>query len=194
MIALTKVDLVDDDVPSPSARREIADRVAGTFLAGAPIVPVAAPLGRGLDELRAALDHLVAARRPGRRPRPARACGSIGSSPRRGAGTVVTGTSLDGTFAVGDTVEVGHRRRPARIRAIQTHGEAVDRIGPGHRAALNLRGVEVGDVARGDAVVDRARTGPPPSSTPRSTCSTPSTTRCRAGALTSPTSARASIP
>jgi hypothetical protein len=59
----------------------------------------------------------------------------------------VTGTSLDGTFAVGDAVEVGYRRRPARIRAIQTHGEAVERIGPGQRAALNLRGVDVGEVA-----------------------------------------------
>jgi len=44
----------------------------------------------------------------------------------------------------------GHRQRPARIRGIQNHGEPVERIGPGQRAALNLRGIEVGDVARGD--------------------------------------------
>jgi selenocysteine-specific elongation factor len=151
VIALTKVDLVDDDVIA-ARHVEIAGRVDGTFLAGAPIVSVAAPAGRGLDELRAALDHLVADAGPVTdRARPRLWVDRVFAA--RGAGTVVTGTSLDGTFAVGDTVEVGHRQRPARIRSIQTHGETVDRMGPGHRTALNLRGIEVADVARGDAVV-----------------------------------------
>jgi selenocysteine-specific elongation factor len=151
VVALTKVDLVDDDVVF-ERQVEIAGYVAGTFLAGAPVVPVAAPLGRGLDELRVALDRLVAVTEPAAdRSRPRLWVDRVFAA--RGAGTVVTGTSLDGTFAVGDTVEVGHRRRPARIRAIQSHGESIERIGPGHRAALNLRGVEAGEVARGDAVV-----------------------------------------
>ncbi|MDQ1425346.1 MAG: selenocysteine-specific elongation factor [Acidimicrobiaceae bacterium] len=151
VVALTKVDLVDDDVVV-ERQVEIAGRVAGTFLAGAPVVPVAAPVGRGLAELLTALDHLVDGAGPvADRARPRLWVDRVFAS--RGAGTVVTGTSLDGTFAVGDAVEVGHRRRPARIRGIQNHGEPVERIGPGERAALNLRGIEVGDVARGDAVV-----------------------------------------
>jgi selenocysteine-specific elongation factor len=151
VVALTKIDLVDAGIVAERTA-EIAARVGGTFLAGAPIVPVAAPRGLGLDELRAALDRLIAHATPAAdRARPRLWIDRVFAA--RGAGTVVTGTSLDGTFAVGDTVEVGHRRRAARIRGIQTHGAAVTQIGPGERTALNLRGVEVGDVARGDAVV-----------------------------------------
>ncbi|HEX9258288.1 MAG TPA: selenocysteine-specific translation elongation factor [Acidimicrobiales bacterium] len=155
IVALTKVDVVDDE-HSEIARLDIADHVSGTFLDGAPIVGVAAPTGRGLDDLRAALDDLllatpVAADRDRARLWVDRAFAA------RGAGTIVTGTLAGGWVAEGDRLVLGPRRIPVRVRAIQSLGVTHERIGPGNRVTLNLTGVELGDVERGDAVVAPSR-------------------------------------
>lgn len=155
IVALTKVDLVDDEWLE-LARMEVADHVAGTFLADAPVVPVAATAGLGLDELRAALDALVAAT-PTAADRGRARLWVDRVFAAKGAGTVVTGTLAGGALAVGDQVHVGPQRRPARIRGIQSLGRAHERIGPGNRVALNLSGIEHTDVERGDAVVPPGR-------------------------------------
>lgn len=151
VIALTKVDLVDDEWRD-IATLELLDHVAGTFLADAPIVAVAAPLGRGLDELLDALDALVA-RTPTAtdRGRPRLWVDRVFAA--KGSGTVVTGTLTGGTIAVDDHVAVGSRHPDVRVRSIQTLGATVGSIGPGNRVALNLAGIEHAEVERGDAVV-----------------------------------------
>ena len=151
VIALTKVDLVDDDWRDLTIM-DIADRVAGTFLESAPVVPVAATAGLGLDDLRAALDELVASTPLATdRGRPRLWVDRVFAA--KGSGTVVTGTLAAGVLHVGDTVVVGPTARPARVRAIQSLGQSTESIGPGNRVALNLNGVEHSDVVRGDAVV-----------------------------------------
>jgi selenocysteine-specific elongation factor len=151
VVALTKVDVVDDEWEE-LARMEVADHLAGTFLADAPIVGVAAPTGRGLDELRAALDDLVADTPAAvDRGRPRLWVDRVFAA--KGSGTVVTGTLAGGTIASGDHLTIGPAARPVRVRAIQSLGRAVDRIEPGHRVALNLAGVDHTEVGRGDAVV-----------------------------------------
>lgn len=151
VIALTKADLVDDD-DLELARLILADQVAGTFLQDAPVIATTATLGRGMDELRAALDALVSAT-PVAVDRGRSRLWVDRVFAARGSGTVVTGTLAGGTVAVGDQVAVGPRRWPARIRAMQSLGRSHDRIGPGHRVALNLSGVEHHEIERGDAVV-----------------------------------------
>ena len=155
VIALTKVDLVDDEWRD-IATLELLDHVAGTFLADAPIIDVAAPTGRGLGELVEALDALVA-KTPSAvdRGRPRLWVDRVFAA--KGSGTVVTGTLTGGTMAIDDHVSVGPRHRSVRVRSIQTLGETVASIGPGHRVALNLTGVEHADVERGDAVVSGER-------------------------------------
>jgi selenocysteine-specific elongation factor len=152
IIALTKVDLLDDAELVELAALEVAERTAGTFLGGAPIVPVAAPSGRGLPALRTALATLA-------RTTPAAA---DHGRPRmwidrvfaaKGSGTVVTGTLTDGSITTGDHVRLEPGGHGARVRAIQTLGRTVGEIGPGNRVALNLAGVEHGALTRGDAVV-----------------------------------------
>jgi selenocysteine-specific elongation factor len=151
VIALTKVDLVDDD-HRELVQMDLADHVAGTFLADAAVVPVAATAGLGLDDIRAALDAMLAVTPHARdRERPRLWVDRVFAA--KGSGTVVTGTLTSGPLSVGQNVEVGPLRRPARVRAIQTLGQSVESIGPGNRVALNLNGVEHADVARGDAVV-----------------------------------------
>jgi selenocysteine-specific elongation factor len=149
IVALTKADLVDDELLD-LARMDVEDHVAGTFLADAPVVAVSATTGVGLHDLRAELDALVD-----------RSSGASDSGrPRlwidrvfaaKGSGTVVTGTLTGGQLSVDQTVEVDDREM--RIRALQTAGRAVEHVGPGHRVAVNLSGVDHHDLARGHAVV-----------------------------------------
>ena len=155
VIALTKTDLVDAD-ELEIAHLLLADQVAGTFLEDAPVIATAATLGRGLDELRIALDDLVA-KTPTALDRGRARLWVDRVFAAKGSGTVVTGTLAGGEVAVGDQVVVGPRQLPARVRAIQSLGSSHQRIGPGNRVALNLNGVEHQDIVRGDAVMPPGR-------------------------------------
>ena len=151
VIALTKVDLVDDEWRD-IATLEVLDHVAGTFLADAPIIGVSAPTGAGLDELRDALDTLVATTPQAiDRERPRLWVDRVFAA--KGSGTVVTGTLTDGSLQVDDRVAVGSRHDDVRVRSIQSLGNTMQHIGAGNRVALNLSGVEHTEVQRGDAVV-----------------------------------------
>ncbi len=150
VVVITKADLVDDD-ELELARLELDDRVQKTFLAEAPVVAVSSHTGLGLPELLAAIDGLLdTSPTVTDRDRPRLFVDR--SFAAKGSGTVVTGTSIDGSFAVGDTMIVGPDLRPCRIRSIQNHGRSVQSIGPGHRVALNLSGIEHADVTRGDVI------------------------------------------
>jgi selenocysteine-specific elongation factor len=154
VIALSKCDLVDDEELIELVAEDIRGLVEGTFLEGAELIVTSSTTGRGLEELRAAVHRAVAdgerrAEGPGLLP-----VDRVFTRP--GFGTVVTGTQLVGTLAVGDAVDVvpGPRGEPkkATVRGVQVHAESQEAAGPGRRVALNLRGVEVDDVARGDAI------------------------------------------
>jgi selenocysteine-specific elongation factor len=145
VVAVTKADLAD------SAR---GVREAGALLPDAEAVAVSSRTGEGLDELVAALGR-VAARLPGR------SAAGGGGEPRlhidrvftiRGAGTVVTGTLWSGSVARGDEVTVLPGDLTARVRAVQVHDEPFDRAVAGQRVALNLAGVSVDELRRGDVV------------------------------------------
>jgi selenocysteine-specific elongation factor len=93
VVALTKRDLVDDETLA-IAEEEVRDRLAGTALANAPIVPVSSQTGEGVEELRLALDEMLAA---APRPEDARTRLFIDRVfTIRGAGTVVSGTLAGG--------------------------------------------------------------------------------------------------
>lgn len=160
VVALTKCDAVDDEWRE-IVELEILDRVAGTFLEGAPVVPVSSVTGVGLDLLRRELVAMLRAAQPVLdRSRPRLWIDRVFAA--RGSGTVVTGTLTGGSLRVGAQVEVLAERNiwPVRVRAIQTLGHAVDTIGPGHRVALNLAGVDHSEIARGDAVIEVAQWRP----------------------------------
>jgi selenocysteine-specific elongation factor len=159
VVALTKVDVLGDPELVELATLEVAEHIAGTFLAGAPIVPVAAPTGEGLARLTDELAAL-ASRTPAAVDRGRARLWVDRVFAARGSGTVVTGTLTGGTLATDQQVVVEPAHLPARIRAVQTLGDTVDRIGPGNRVALNLVGVDHHAVARGDAVVEPDRWWP----------------------------------
>ena len=107
LVVITKTDLVEEDL-AELVKAEVEDVLEGTSLRGSPIVGVSALTGDGLDSLRAAIDQILDGTEPRRdlgRPRlPVDRCFSIA-----GFGTVVTGTLIDGSLAVGQEVEVAGR-------------------------------------------------------------------------------------
>ncbi len=147
VVALTRIDMVDDEMME-LATAEVADRLAGTTLEPAPIVPVSAPTGVGIEQLRNALAEAVQAAPPAidrTRPR----LWIDRSFVIAGAGTVVTGTLTGGSLAVGETVAVWPGPLEARIRGLQSHERAITKARPGERTAVNLTGLDAGEVTRG---------------------------------------------
>jgi selenocysteine-specific elongation factor len=147
VIALTKCDLVDATTREVVSL-EIRELVKDSFLADAPLIPTSAHTGEGLNELKTAL---------------AEACGRVTSRSGRqcfrlaidrafsvaGHGTVVTGSVTSGSLRVGDEVEWQPAGERVRVRSLQNHDQAVDEVHRGMRAALNLAGVRLEDVVRG---------------------------------------------
>lgn len=150
LVALTKKDLVDAEwLEMVSA--DIRQQLAGTVLARAPIVPVSAKTREGLPELLAELDRLLQTVPPKNDVgKPRLPIDRVFSMP--GFGTVVTGTLMDGAFAIGDEVEIVPSEKRGRIRGIQSHKEKLERALPGRRVALNLAGLAVEDLQRGQVV------------------------------------------
>jgi len=150
VIALTKADLVDSDLVG-LVRLEVEELVAGSFLEGAPIVPVSSVTGAGLDDLRRELAR-VAALAPeknaaGRFRLPIDRVFSV-----KGFGTVATGTLISGSVAAEQTVEVYPAGRRLRVRGVQVHGSKAGRAVAGQRTAVNLADIEPAELARGDVL------------------------------------------
>jgi selenocysteine-specific elongation factor len=150
VVALTKVDLVDE-MWYELVEDEVREALAHTALEGSAICGVSAVTGQGLGELVSSLEAAfdkVASRADLGRPRiPIDRVFTMS-----GFGTVVTGTLIDGTIAVGDELEVLPGGATARVRGLQQHNQKVDTAVPGNRIAVNLIGVEKSQVERGDVL------------------------------------------
>ena len=150
VIALTKRDLVDDEW-AELAVADVRTALRGTALADAPLVQVSATSRRGLDDLLLALERVLGeapARRDVGRPR----LPVDRSFTMSGFGTVVTGTLLDGSLAVGDEIAALPGDIRARVRGLQTHRRSLDVARPGSRVAANLSGIDKEAVSRGMVV------------------------------------------
>jgi selenocysteine-specific elongation factor len=146
LLAVSKADLAD---PGP-AMADSLKRLGRTTLAGIDAVAVSSVTGLGLEQLRGMLDALL-----GGLPRPDPEAPVRlwvdRSFSIRGAGTVVTGTLPAGSLARGQVLQVGGRR--VTVRALQSLGEEVEGVSAPARVALNLRGIDHREVARGDALL-----------------------------------------
>jgi len=149
VIALTRTGLVDDETRQ-MAQAEVEEQVAGTVAADAPILAVDSLTGEGLDALRTALDDAIASSTVTDLGRPRLWVDR--SFTIAGAGTVVTGTLVEGPLAVGDEVAVLPGTHRGRIRSIQSHEQTLERVEPGTRTALNLGGLDTSTISRGDMV------------------------------------------
>jgi selenocysteine-specific elongation factor len=146
VVAVTKSDSVDAD----ALESRLAE--ASELVPGAPVVPVSAKTGDGLDELRAALAGVAAQIVPSRDDGATRLCVDRVFT-LRGIGTVVTGTLWSGSIGAGDRLRVEPAGLDVRVRSVQVHDRDVERAEAGQRVAVNLPGVERHELARGDALV-----------------------------------------
>jgi selenocysteine-specific elongation factor len=155
LIVLTKRDLVDDEWLA-MVRSDVRAAVEGTFLGSAPIVACSTRTGAGLDEVRAA----IAASLDGLPPREATGVFRLPIDrvfTVKGFGTIVTGTVLGGVVALGDDLVVLPGGLSARVRGIEVHGTPVERAVAGHRAAVNVGGISVDELTRGDLLAHPGR-------------------------------------
>ena len=147
LIALTKVDLVNDDWRI-LVQDEIRELVAGTFLAQAPIIPVSVQTGEGLPELRQEL-RMACESLPIRSDTELFRMPVDRSFTIAGHGTVVTGTISSGKISIGDELECWPSGRTVRVRGLHRHDRSSECLGRGTRAAVNLAGIHHTEIARG---------------------------------------------
>jgi selenocysteine-specific elongation factor len=153
LTVITKIDAVE---PSRVAQVELDVKkfLRGTFLDQdqAEMIAVSATTGKNLPELRQKLIGLTEEAQDA----------DFDHVPRlpidrafvmKGFGTVVTGTLLAGSFHTGQSLAVEPGGRTVRVRGMQTHGRAEDLALAGSRVALNLAGVEVSELSRGQTLV-----------------------------------------
>ncbi len=150
IIALTKVDLVDQNRLNV-VEKEIKERLKNTNFFNAPLIKVSAVKNIGIEQIKSAIQNLIAKIKPKR---------DIGK-PRisidrvfkvKGSGTVITGTLIGGTIHTGMEVTIFPSYRKTRIRNLQSYKEKVESAFPGSRVALNLVGIEKSELHRGDIV------------------------------------------
>jgi selenocysteine-specific elongation factor len=151
IIVLTKTDLASDSAWLDLVETDIRAAVANTVMKDAPIVRVSAKAKTGLDSLISSLQSILQ-QKPARldlnRPRlPVDRVFTMS-----GFGTVVTGTLSDGHLSVGDEVEILPSGLNGRIRGLQTHKQKEERAVPGSRTAVNISGITIEQVQRGDVI------------------------------------------
>ncbi|MDQ3054538.1 MAG: selenocysteine-specific translation elongation factor [Actinomycetota bacterium] len=155
LVVVTRSDLAD---PHP-VLAEVPDWLAGTSLAGVQVLACSAVTGAGLDELRHALAGLVATL-----PKP-----DVEAPVRlwvdrafhvRGAGTVVTGTLPAGRIRAGDELVLARTGQSVGVRGLQSMNEQMSTVDAVARVAVNLRGISVADIGRGDALLTPGKWAP----------------------------------
>ena len=150
LVVISKSDMVDEDLLE-LVTEEIAELVAGSFLEEAPVIPVSATAGTGIQDLLQALDKIAA---------------TVVEKPDSGAfrlpvdrafvikgfGTVVTGTALSGSLSLGDAVVLAPSGLKSRVRSLQAYGEEREQVFAGERTAVNLHGLEKSEIERGEVL------------------------------------------
>lgn len=153
VVALTKCDRA-----SPARIAQVRAQLAGLLgtspLAAAPICEVSSRSGEGIEEIAAALLALRGDWQTGADKTRGFRLAIDRAFTIPGAGTVVTGTAIAGMLTTGAELTVSPLGREVRVRGLQCGGAKVEVVAAGQRCALNLAGIEVGEVHRGDWLVE----------------------------------------
>jgi len=151
LVVLTKMDLIAAGEGGAACKR-VHEQLAGTIAAEAPIFAVSTLTGYNLDVLRTAIHDSLQRLAPRDPDAPAYLpIDRVFALP--GHGTIVTGTLMQGRIAVGDTLALQPSDRSVRVRSLQSFGRRYETVEGGARVAVNLPGVAVHDIARGEMLV-----------------------------------------
>lgn len=152
LIVLTKTDLASDSSWLDLVETDVRAAVRNTVMQDAPLVRVSAKNKTGLELLVTNIQLLLQTK-PSRPDlgRPRLPIDRVFSMP--GFGTVVTGTLTDGALSLGEEVEILPSGAKGRVRGLQTHKKKEERSVPGSRTAVNISGVALEEIQRGEVVV-----------------------------------------
>ena len=150
LVVITKADL-SDDAMLDVVRLEVEELVTESFLEGAPVVAVSARTGSGLQDLRLVLARLAQSARRRASEGPPRLPVDRAFS-MKGFGTVATGTLLAGRLTQDESLVLQPSGRSVKVRGLQVHGALQAEAVAGQRVAVNLTGIEVADVSRGETL------------------------------------------
>jgi selenocysteine-specific elongation factor len=151
LIVITKIDLVDEDFLQ-LVEAEVAEFVAGSFLENATVVRVSSRTGEGVEELKKE-SAKIAAKLADRDDKAIARLPIDRVFSVKGFGTVVTGTLISGVIRAGDELELlPSNNRRARARGLQVHSRATQEARAGERTAINLQGIDVSEIERGQAL------------------------------------------
>ena len=153
LIVLTKKDLADKELIE-FAELDVSELVQDSFLENAPIISVSAKTGEGIDELKNTIKSL-AEKIPDRKNEAIFRLPIDRSFSVRGFGAVVTGTLVSGEINEADELEILPIGKKVRVRGIQTHGKSVRSAHAGQRTAVNLGGIEHGEIERGMILAEK---------------------------------------
>ena len=158
VVALTKIDRVPvqriDEV-----RNQIRSLTSGTFLADAQIIGLSCETEAGIEDLRSHLEQEATASETHRDSRPFRLPIDRAFTVR-GSGVVVTGTVVSGSARTDDRLVLASTGNPMRVRGLHVQDEPAATAVAGDRAAVNIAGIGVDDVRRGDWLLDPAMREP----------------------------------
>jgi len=149
IIALTRIDLVEEPEMIELCKDEVHELVEGTFLEGKSIIPVSSTKGYGIEVLKEEFSKFFKKNRSPELENPFRLFVDR-SFTLKGFGTVVTGTVLSGMIGIEEEINLFPQHSNIRIRSLQINGKKTDRVHVGQRAALNLGGIKIDEIKRGD--------------------------------------------
>jgi len=152
VVAINKIDLADKDWLE-LVELDIDELLQGSFMEDAPILKVSAETGEGIDQLKTTLLD-ICKKAPEKQDRGIFRLHVDRVFSMKGYGTVVTGTVNSGKLKIGDTVELLPGSVKSRVRGLQSHGEEVQQVETGDRAAINLQGVENKQIERGSQIAE----------------------------------------
>ena len=152
IVAINKIDLADKDWLE-LVELDIGELLQGSFMEDAPILKVSAETGDGVDQLKTTLLDLCK-KVPDKQDRGIFRLHVDRVFSMKGYGTVVTGTVNSGSLKIGDTVELLPGSVKSKVRGLQSHGEEVQQVETGARAAINLQGVEIKQIERGSQIAE----------------------------------------
>ena len=152
VIVLTKSDLIKDDQWVELVKEEIKEKTEGTILEGKPIIKTSVNTNEGIKELYDLLSSLEGVKDESQNDETFRL--QIDRAfHKTGYGLIITGTVLSGNLTTGSTVGVQPSNKKGKVRGLQSHGEPVDFVSKGDRAAVNLTGIELTHIWRGSELV-----------------------------------------
>jgi len=151
IIVLTKIDMVDIEFLT-LVEEDVRNFMQNTIFTDSPIAKVSNKTGEGISELKLLINNEL-------KKTNAKSKGGFFRLPidrvftKKGLGTIVTGTTYSGQVAIGDELELLPAEKLVRVKSIQVHNKSVDTAYAGQRTALNLSGIELTEVSRGDSLV-----------------------------------------